>query len=135
MSTYRKQRVGDLLLAFLAQEVQRFRDPRLAPVILTGLQMSADLKSARVFWALLPRIAGADETGAGEVPESEAGDPGAADPRKKEAAKALAGAEHLLKKRVAAELDLRYVPQLNFLYDETGETGSRIESLLKKAGF
>jgi ribosome-binding factor A len=131
MPTYRKERVSDLLLAFLAEEIRKFRDPRLEFVTVTGLDLSRDLKSARVYWAMPP------------LPEQTAAEPDEAPPqmtdraqsRKQEAATALQGAESFLKKRIAEELDLRYVPKLVFKHDDSSETGSRIDDLLKKAGF
>lgn len=131
MSAYRKERVSDLLLAFLAEEIRQFRDPRLEFVTVTGIDLSRDLKNARVYWTVPP------------VPEQEGPSEPAMPPagrerkpsRKENAEKALQGAENFLKKRIADELKLRYVPRLVFKHDDSSETGSRIDNLLKKAGF
>ena len=129
MTGYRKQRVGDELLAFLAQEILRLNDPRLKLLTLTSLEISPDLKSARVYWALLPTPAAEGSTAdRNKIPEAE-------EQKKNNTAKALQGAEGLLKKRIGQELKLRYVPALHFIYDDSAENGSRIDALLKQAGF
>lgn len=121
---YRKERIGDLLQSFLAEEIRRLSDPRLDFVTLTEVRPSKDLKSAKVYWSV-PAVAN---------PESEA----QAFPAKRQREDidgALIGAKSFLKKRVGEELNLRYVPELVFVYDESAETGSRIEELLKQAGY
>ena len=55
--------------------------------------------------------------------------------RRKDAEHALRGANGLLRRKIGEELELRYVPELNFRYDESSAAGNRIDYLLKKAGF
>ena len=132
MRSYRCERVSDLLLGFLAEEIGRFRDPRLEFVTLTGVKVTPDLKTARVFWtAVTSRFLG-------EVADKPAGsdDPIAEFPSAEEVeavGSALAKAAGLLQRRISEELDLRYTPHLVFQYDESLLSGSRIDYLLKKA--
>ncbi|HQH27564.1 MAG TPA: ribosome-binding factor A [Oligoflexia bacterium] len=136
MASYRKQRVGDLLLAFLAEEVRNLRDPRLSLITLTGLDLSNDLKTARVHWAL-PPCSGecAPQTGSSPPENAESLGKNAEAKRRKDAEHALRGANGLLRRKIGEELELRYVPELNFRYDESSAAGNRIDYLLKKAGF
>lgn len=144
MSTFRVERIRDLLLSFLAEEVRRLTDPRLAFVTLTDVTLSRDLKIAQVYWSI-PVLAEDDSPVPNTSPESaiDSDSEGSSDgsvlfpseKRQKEVSKALEKVEKHLKRRIADELDLRYVPKLNFHYDETQARGSRIEFLLKKAGF
>ena len=121
---YRKERIGDLLQSFLAEEIRRMSDPRLDFITLTEVRPSKDLKSAKVYWSVPPTTNPDLATNA--FP---------ADQQRKESGDALSGAKSFLKKRIGDELTLRYVPDLQFVYDESAETGSRIEELLKQAGY
>jgi ribosome-binding factor A len=47
------------------------------------------------------------------------------------AAQAFNRAHGYIKKKLAQQLELRYMPQLRFFYDESFDYGSRIEKLLK----
>lgn len=115
MSNFRKKRVADLLLSFLGSELLRSHDPRLSHVTLTGLEITQDLKLAKIFWVV--SIPQGDDKWLAEVQQ------------------ALDLAVFELRKLVAKEINLRYTPQLKFVFDHSLEEGSKIEALLKKAGF
>ena len=120
---HRRERLNDLLRGFLGQELRTLRDPRLELVTVTGVETSADYRFAKVYWSTAVQRS---ESGEVALPSEE---------HIREVQSALHGAEGLLKKRIAAELELRYTPALQFHYDMSGRTGSRIDELLKKAGF
>jgi ribosome-binding factor A len=126
VSSFRKERVSDEVLAVLAEGVRRMSDPRLEYVTLTGIKMSPDLKTARVFWTTFDR----DSKSGKIVSDSFPGDE-----RIAEVKTALKHASGLLKRDLGETLRLRYVPQLIFDYDESTERGFRIESLLHKIGY
>lgn len=121
--SFKKQRVGDLLLGFLAEEIRRLMDPRLELVTLTAVDMSADLKNARVYWSVAVLSENSGLTS--QFPNSK---------QIAEVEEALKGVVNLLKRRIASELELRYTPQLHFKYDQSIETASRIEELVRKVG-
>lgn len=106
----RATRVGDLILremAFLLLE--KVKDPRVQGVTLTGIRLSNDLKQAKVFYSLL---GGKDE-----------------------AEKALAGlnsARGYIKKQIGTRMELRYVPDILFVYDASLEEGSHMERVFEK---
>ena len=127
MGSFRKQRVSELLLSFLGGELRKLTDPRVSFVTLTGVEMSADLKHARVYWTVLGSESGekvAPGIAATEFPGVKCIE---------DAQEALSKLKSLLRKRVGAELNLRYTPNLNFLYDRSLETGARIDQLLAQS--
>lgn len=126
MGNFRKQRVSELLLGFLGGELRRLSDPRLSFVTLTGVDISPDLKSARVYWSLLG-ISCSERAASGELASQFPEDKTIA-----ETGDALKKAKLVLKKRVASELKLRFTPELNFIYDKSIESGARIDMLLSK---
>lgn len=104
----RPRQVADLLLAELAAVIQRdLRDPGIGFVTLTGVRLSPDLRSARVYVSVL-----GDEE------------------REKAALAALARAASYLRRAVAPRLRLKQVPHLAFYSDPSVRQGARIESLL-----
>ena len=122
---YRSERIGELLQSFLSSAVRLLNDPRLEFVSITEVRVSKDYKSAKVFWSV-PGTYNEEKGAFEQFPDSG---------KKKEVGDALDGVKSFLKRRIAEELDLRYVPDLKFVYDESAQTGSRIDELLKKAGY
>jgi len=105
----RADRVGELIQQVLAESLNRsIKDPRLKMATITGVKMSKDLKNARIYFAI---------TGG-----------------QKKIDNALLGFESAMgyiKRVLANELALRYMPTIKFFYDESFDYGARIESLLK----
>ena len=83
-------------------------DPRLATVTITEVEVTADLKLARVFF-------------------SARGDQG----REEAALKGLESAAGFIKKNLGRELRLRYMPELIFQVDRSFDYGSRIDRLIQ----
>lgn len=105
----RAQRVGGLIQQILAELLQKdLSDPRLHLTTITQVKVTKDLRIARVYFA----TAGGKETSAA-------------------AASGFASAAGYIKRRLGPELGLRYMPQLEFFYDESFDYGARIEQLLK----
>jgi len=96
-----QKEISDLLL-------RKVKDPRLELVTITGVDVSPDLKLARVFFSRL-------------------GNP-------EEILNTLQGlkkASGFIKRELAARLHLRYVPEVEFFHDPSFEYGDRIEGLLR----
>ena len=105
----RSQRVGDLLLEFVSRLLARtLDDARVRGVTLTGVEVRPDLKHARIYFTV--------RDGAGTRDEALAG---------------LRGAAGFIRGRIAADLKLRYVPAIEFVYDEQPDRARRIDDLLK----
>jgi len=110
MAFKRSERVGPLICEELSEfMLKKLSDPRLAGVTFTRVNVTADLKIARVYFSRL----GSDE----EIAE---------------AAAALAGARKLFKRTLRENLDLRYLPELEFHHDRNPAYADRIERLLQE---
>lgn len=106
----RATRVGEQILRFVAELLmKRVRDPRLKSVTLTGINLSSDLKNARIFFSVL----GSKE-------------------EEKQALKGLESAKGFIKRELGSGLKLRNVPDIIFDHDQSLETGNRLEQLFKK---
>lgn len=118
MGSFRRERVGDMLLSFIAERARRIDDSRLLAVTFTSADVSPDLKVADFCWSVFdPTVP------VGEIPEA----------RVRAVSDALIAATPEFKRGIGAELGLRFVPQLRFHYDDTPVRGARIDELLKQA--
>jgi ribosome-binding factor A len=109
----RSDRVADLLQKEIAELVfRRVKDPRAASVIISGVDVSGDIRHARVFFCLMGGSADEDA--------------------KKKAASGLEKAKGFIRQELGRRLSLRYIPQLEFVYDTSFEYGDKIERLLKE---
>ena len=109
MEYQRSDRVGDLLVELISELLRReIRDPRVRAVALTGAKVSKDLRHARIYFNLL-------------------GEPGS----RNEALAGLKSATGFIRSRVGKQVNLRFVPTLEFFYDETEDKAQRIDDLLK----
>ncbi|MEJ2059629.1 MAG: 30S ribosome-binding factor RbfA [Gammaproteobacteria bacterium] len=105
----RTLRIGEQIHRDLAQLLrEEVKDPRVGMVTITEVEVSRDLSHAKVFFTLL---------GNGDV---------------KETGKALNHAAGFLRRLLGRQLHLRVIPELRFIYDDTGEKGARIDALLAK---
>ena len=109
--TGRTRRIAELLQRELAGVIQReLHDPRIGQLTLTSVDVAPDLSHAKVYITQLSGIARAPET-------------------LKVLNKAAGFLRHALRERV----ELRVIPQLRFMYDESVEKGAAISSLIDRA--
>ena len=107
MGSRRAQRVGTLLHHALGTLlIQDTKDPRLQGVTVTAVDMSPDLRHARVFYRII---------GPGNPQRTQQG---------------LERASGYLQGVVGRELRLRYIPELRFVFDPAPERAQRVEELL-----
>jgi ribosome-binding factor A len=105
----RSDRVGGLIQRVLSELLHKnIKDPRLEMTSITGVKVSADLKSARIYF-----ITSGDAR------------------RRQEAAEGFKTALGYLKRELARQMSLRYMPELKFLYDDSCDYGTRIDTILK----
>ena len=110
MEYQRADRVGDLIVELIAELLHKdIRDPRVQAVTLTGAKVSKDLRHARVYFNLL---GGQND--------------------RREVLAGLKSATGFIRSKVAKQLRLRFVPALEFTYDETEDEAQRIDDLLKQ---
>lgn len=101
--------MGALIRDILADILRKhIKDPRLEMATVTGVKMSNDLKVAKIYFSI---SGGKDRVdGAKKGFESAAG---------------------FIKRSLAGQLELRYMPELRFSYDESIDYGAHINKLLK----
>jgi len=108
--SYRNIRIADQIRRELARLLrEEVRDPRVGFVTLTEVDLSPDLKHARVYVTTMA-----------EDRES--------------TLEALKRATPFLRRSLARRGNLRFTPQLRFMIDESVETGFRVERLLQDIG-
>ncbi|MCX5908184.1 MAG: 30S ribosome-binding factor RbfA [Deltaproteobacteria bacterium] len=109
MQYKRSDRVGDLIREVLSEMLLRdLHDPRLESVTITGVEVTSDLKLATIFFSArgIPQKAEASLQG-------------------------FQSATGFIKKKMAKELRLRYIPDFLFEVDHSFEYGSKIDRLIK----
>jgi ribosome-binding factor A len=107
---YRPDRVGDQIRQELSEILSRgeVHDPGIGFITLTRVQVTPDLQMARVFYTSL-------------------GDQKA----RTETSRALQRATGFFRRQIAARLQLRRVPELEFRFDESIANQDRIEQILR----
>ena len=112
MAGERMRRVNEAVKEVLSTHIAGdLRDPRIGFVTVTSVETSPDLRRARVFVSVL----GTEE----ERTASLAG---------------LDASHGYLQSQVASELRMKRTPVLEFVYDDSIETGMRISGLLDEEG-
>lgn len=110
MPTKRSERTGDQILEYVSELLSRqINDPRIGVVTLTGAEVSRDLRHARIYFSIL-----------------------AAKETKEQVLTGLRSATGFIRSKMARELGFRYVPEIEFVYDDTQEKAQRIDQLLKQ---
>jgi len=109
MQGKRTHRVGQAIQMELSQLIlTKVKDPRLGFVTLTHVDVSPDLKSARVFYTVM-------------------GDAKA----KGDTQKVLERASGFLQRSVASVLNIKYTPKLLFKYDDSLDQGIEVDRVLR----
>jgi ribosome-binding factor A len=108
--TRRTDRVGDLIRAELALLIQReMSDPRVRLATPSEVHVSSDLRHARV---MVSMVGGQEQ--------------------RDEAVAALRHAAGFLRRQLARRLELRAVPELDFVLDRGAEHSVRMAEILEK---
>jgi ribosome-binding factor A len=108
MTSRRQRKVAELLHEEISQLIQfQTRDPRLGFVTVTDVEVSPDLRQARVYVTTLSDEAEAQDTLAG-----------------------LVSASGYFRHKLSQSLSLRYIPELTFKLDTSLEHGLHIDNLL-----
>ncbi len=110
MSKKYEKRVNELIRMHLAELLEReLNDPRVngAQVTITDVEITPDVRQAKVFYSLI-------------------GDPA----QKAEVARGLESAAGWLSRELGKRLRTRHTPHLTFEFDESFERGDRMSRLL-----
>jgi ribosome-binding factor A len=97
-----KREVSDIIL-------RRIKDPSIGFVTLTFVQLTDDLKLAKIYFTVLGDKVKISET-----------------------KKALNRAVGFIRSELRGRLDLKFIPEIKFYYDDTIEKATKIEELLNK---
>ena len=109
MATLRQARVGEMIRRDLAEIlIKEMRDPRLAMVSITGVDVARDFTIAKVYVSVL-----------GDSQDRSL------------AMRALRGASGFLRGHLGRMLEIRSVPELKFLYDQGIQRGIEMFEILK----
>jgi ribosome-binding factor A len=105
----RADRVGGLIQQILSELLLRdISDPRLQMATISRVTVTKDLRLARIYFATAGGPAGSADVAQG-----------------------FRSATGFIKRRLGPQLGLRYMPELEFYYDESFDHGARIDQLLK----
>jgi ribosome-binding factor A len=108
MEERRVGRIEEQLRMELSEIIEEIEDPRVGLATVTAVKVSPDLRHARVFVSVM----GNDE-------------------QRKKTMQGLNSAAHFARRALSQRLThLRRIPELTFAYDESIETGNRIDELL-----
>jgi ribosome-binding factor A len=104
----RADRVGGQVQRILAELIQKgVNDPRLAQATISGVTLSRDLRIARVYFSMHGNA------------------------EKQAVLEGFESAKGFIKRELARELGLRYMPDLKFFYDGSFDYGAHINRVLK----
>jgi ribosome-binding factor A len=108
-SSKRAVRLGDQLLREVADLLSRkVKDPRVKGTTLTGIQLSNDLRHAKIFFSVI-------------------GDEEAI----RNAQKGLESAKGFIKREVSLVMELRYTPEIVFKHDPSLRQGAHMEKVFQ----
>jgi ribosome-binding factor A len=107
----RVQRIGDEIQRIVGNLlIAEVNDPRLKFLSITGVEVSRDLSYAKIFYSSAEESFDATQV-----------------------KQALTKASGFFRKRIAEEVDLRIVPKLNFVHDNSIAEGQHISTLIDAA--
>ncbi|PLX84747.1 MAG: 30S ribosome-binding factor RbfA [Desulfuromonas sp.] len=110
MDNPRSHRVGELIQKEVSSLLLKgIKDPRVGFVTITAVEVTSDLRLARIYFSVMGDEAARQET-----------------------EKGLKSSVPYLRRQLGGRLHMRHIPDLLFLYDSSLEYGSRIETLLKE---
>jgi ribosome-binding factor A len=107
---YRQEKLGELIAAELSDLLRtRMKDPRVGFASITHVEVSGDLRHAKIFVSVL----GSEDQQAATI-------------------QALKHATGFLRHELASRLVLRYMPALVFKLDTSIEKGTRVLQLIRE---
>ena len=107
----RAERVSTQIQKVMSEIMQKkIKDPRLEMVTITGVKMSPDLREAIIFYTVF----------------------GIEEEKKENVARGFSSCKGFIKKTLAKELSLRFMPNIKFIYDDSFDYGSKMDKLLNE---
>jgi ribosome-binding factor A len=102
-------KLGERIQGIIALELLRVADPRFTLVTISSVVVSPDMRNAKIYWV----VSGDQE-------------------RREEVEEAFEGARGLFRKAIARELDIRFIPNLKFFYDDTLDVAAHVDKLFSR---
>jgi ribosome-binding factor A len=110
VSSQRAQRVAETIHKEISSLlIKGLKDPRIGFVTITAVDVTPDLRQAKVFYTLMGSQAERDENQSG-----------------------LDSCASYIRQQLGRHLRLRYIPEVRFEYDTSFDYGQRIEKLLSE---
>lgn len=107
----RREKVGAELQRVLSAAISReLNDPRVGNVTITSVSVAPDMKAARIYYVPFANQNPPEQVRAG-----------------------LLRASGFLRREAARKLGLRYMPRLEFVFDESIDRAARLTSLIDRA--
>lgn len=107
MQRKRILRIRELLLRVTSEIVSSLKDPRIGFLTITDVAITEDLREAKIFYSVLGNQEERDKT-----------------------AQALVRANSFIRREIGLRTDLRRVPELEFVYDDSLLQAQRINEIL-----
>ena len=85
------------------------RDPRIGFITITAVELTDDLRCAKIYYSIL-----------------------GSEKEKEETAKALESGLGFIRRLSGSSIKLRYLPEIKFILDESGEYSINIQNILNK---
>jgi ribosome-binding factor A len=105
----RSERVGDLIREEVADLIMyKLKDPRIGFVTVTGVEMTADLKLARVFVSIMK------------------------EEERELTLEILNSSKNFIRSNLSKRLRMKFIPAIEFRLDTSVEYGFKIDRLLKE---
>ena len=106
----RSYRVGELIHKNISEIISRgLKDPRIGFVTITAVDVTSDLRYARVYYTVI-----------------------GSEKEKTDSVIGIDKATPYIRRQLASKMTIRHTPELTFVYDESIEYGNRIDSILKE---
>ena len=118
----RMARVNEVVREALGDELERLSDPRLGIVTITGVDVSADLRQATVYYSALGRTG---KKGRAVVADLEP-------EQREELDAALKSAAPHLRAELGRQVRMKYTPELVFRADPSIAAGNRIDAIIRE---
>jgi len=110
MTQFRQNRLSSLVKQAVAKIVRfDLRDKRVKSIVIKDVKVSADLHYATIYFSILN-----------------------GNTKEKSAQKGLNKAKKYIRMRLAKSLNLKYTPELNFVYDIISQNARSIEMLIEE---
>lgn len=108
MKFKRAERVAELIMAEISEIIfKEVKDPRVQAVTITAVKVSDDLRNAKIFFVEMGKDDCSDEIKIG-----------------------LTKVTNFVRRELSKRLQLRFVPEINFMHDQSFGYGSRIDKIL-----